>query len=202
MKSLKRFKPTRSQFIAAAILATSMGLSYAAVSLIPNTFTAGTPASAADVNANFSAVEASIPGINVSDDQTYSPVSATAGTVAQITVTPPANGYVLLQYSGIADIAHTNGTLDEVRVEISDTAGMITFEPSFNLVEVTSAQPSSGDEYYSPIQTQRLFPVTANVTKTFYVRADLHSGTTAYIGYNYLSAMFVPKTIGTLPAQY
>ena len=59
MKSFLHLKPTRAQFIAVAIIFTSMGLSYAAVT-IPNTFTASTPAVADQVNANFTALKTAV----------------------------------------------------------------------------------------------------------------------------------------------
>ena len=49
--NFKRFKPGRAQLIGGAIILTSGLIAYAAV---PNTFTAGSPISASQVNANFS----------------------------------------------------------------------------------------------------------------------------------------------------
>jgi len=56
MKYISKLKFSRSQWVAAAILATSMTLGLAATVTIPNTFTSGTTAVAADVNANFTAL--------------------------------------------------------------------------------------------------------------------------------------------------
>lgn len=74
MKFFSKLKAKRMQIIAAAVLASSVGLCHAAVTLpiaplvtpvtLPVTFTAGTPAKAADVNADFQAVSNGIQSVN------------------------------------------------------------------------------------------------------------------------------------------
>ncbi|MHB8455068.1 MAG: hypothetical protein ACYDDO_10320 [Acidiferrobacterales bacterium] len=66
MKSLPHLKSVYTRFIAAAILAAGMGQSYAAVT-IPNTFSAGTPAVATQVNDNFTAVKNAIDPLQISN---------------------------------------------------------------------------------------------------------------------------------------
>ncbi len=66
MKSFPHPKSVCMQLIAAAILAAGMGQSYAAVT-IPNTFSAGTPAVASQVNDNFTAVKNAIDPLQISN---------------------------------------------------------------------------------------------------------------------------------------
>ena len=66
MKSLPYLKSSYMQLIATAILAAGMGQSYAAVT-IPNTFSAGTPAVATQVNDNFTAVKNAIDPLQISN---------------------------------------------------------------------------------------------------------------------------------------
>jgi hypothetical protein len=56
---LRKIAPTRAQIFTASLIVSGMGLSIAAVS-IPNTFTAGTAATAAQVNANFAALKTAV----------------------------------------------------------------------------------------------------------------------------------------------
>jgi hypothetical protein len=71
MKSFLHLKSIHASLFAAALLAVSMGQSYAAV-VIPNTFTAGTPAVATQVNDNFTAVKTAIDALQASKSVTYS----------------------------------------------------------------------------------------------------------------------------------
>ncbi len=66
MKSLPHLKSVYTQLIAAAILAAGVGQSYAAVT-IPNTFSAGTPAVATQVNDNFTAVKNAIDPLQIAN---------------------------------------------------------------------------------------------------------------------------------------
>ena len=57
---IKNLTPNRNQAIGLLIIASSLGLAYAGTVTIPNNFTAGTKASADEVNANFTAVKAEV----------------------------------------------------------------------------------------------------------------------------------------------
>jgi len=124
MKLLKKLKPTRSQLIAGTIIATSLGLSYAAAVGIPNTFTAGTSAAAADVNANFTAVETAINsnataintnttniGNSSKSASTFSTntgpiLTSTASEIISLSFTCPADGFVLAHGQVTAKFDH------------------------------------------------------------------------------------------------
>lgn len=74
------------QLIAAALLAVGMGQSYAAGGgglTIPNTFTAGTPAVASQINDNFTAVKVAIDVLNSIKSVTYSAAAFTPALSTQ-----------------------------------------------------------------------------------------------------------------------
>ena len=81
MKSGKRiFKLSRSQWISVAVLGSSLGLALAVT--VPNTFTAGTPASATQVNDNFTAL---VGAVTTAEGQIASTTTALTAAQAQIT---------------------------------------------------------------------------------------------------------------------
>lgn len=97
MKSFKQLKPTRLQFLVATILATSMGLSYAAVT-IPYTFTSGTAAKAADVNANFTALKNAVDPLQISNYVQFSNfcngyITASSTTATKLNTTATSHSF-------------------------------------------------------------------------------------------------------------
>lgn len=161
-------------------------------------------ASISNHETRISGLEAIVPGVNVAYGRNSVPLSNVATTVIQVTVnTPDSDGYVLVQYTGLSGISHTNGTRDMVRAQLMDTESAIDASAGFISTQLISALPGSVSEtYYTPINCQRLFPVTRNTTYTFYVRGDLYSGASASLSHNYLTALFVSAAIGTLPGTY
>lgn len=77
-------KKSNITFVVATFAAFSLGNAFADDLTIPNTFTAGTPAVAADVNANFSAVESSV------DDNALN-VTTAAQALSTVTANADAN---------------------------------------------------------------------------------------------------------------
>lgn len=82
LETLKRFKPSRAQLIGGALILSSGMLAYA----VPNVFTAGTTVSAAQMNANFTDVEARI--------------AALEAKLANMTVAT-VNGQPTVRFSGV-----------------------------------------------------------------------------------------------------
>ena len=101
------FKLSRGQWISVAVLASSLGVAGAVT--IPNTFTAGTTISAAQVNANFNALATTQPAA-----KTFQTTSAsfpgTEGDLKTFSVTTPGAGQVMITMGGYVRIAHATGT--------------------------------------------------------------------------------------------
>ena len=155
MKSFLYFKPTRAQFIAGAIISTSMILSYAAVT-VPHTFTADTPAKASGVNENFEALTAKLTalegmesGKTVSDgsiDKSPNPPDSTACSTQSCVIgsptypypsgswvyparyTPPSNGVMTVTTGPAVECnGQASGAVLKVSMHVSDAAA--TFPP-------------------------------------------------------------------------
>lgn len=173
MKSLLRFKPTRAQFIAAAIIATSMGLSYAAVT-IPNSFTAGTPAVAAQVNENFTAVA--------------NQMDVLPGTLAtvlgnNVTLTGGVTGYVnvISNYTPATNAK----ALVLTRCSADASAAAVQFA---HRVAVRSPTATGtvvvGTQFYHYVETPAANVTVLNVNNDTF---DLLAGTSYDFGVNYAS---------------
>jgi len=142
-----------------------------------------------------------MPGMAVNYNASFVTLSTTAATAVSLTVNVLNTGYILINYKGLSSITHTNGTRDMIRIELFNAASNIANGPSFVSVQTPAVLPSSGDIYYYPMTTQRIFSVTPG-QHIFYLRADLLGGTSGSLGYNYMTATFAPNLIGTLPANY
>lgn len=200
MKSLFHFKPTRTQFIAAAIIASSVGMSYAAVT-IPNSFTAGTPAVADQVNANFTALGNAMPAAKTVVFGGVE-VTATTGTnITSLTVTPPSTGFIILSSDGSLGLNQSVAGYSRVNVFLTNISGQAsTTDPhQIWLVDTTggTAQPYN----WAPFHVQGIFPVTGGVAQTFYLTATkfaVTSNYSAFVGTTSakvrLTALFIPGT--------
>lgn len=196
MKSLLHLKPTRAQLIAAAIIATSMGLSYAAVT-IPNSFTDGTPAVAAQVNANFSALANAMPAVKTVNTPHAAAVTSTTGeNIASITVTAPVDGQIVLDASGDIGINQTVVANNYVYTYLATTTGGTSTTKSFFVLDTTGGAPNRS---WGNLHLTGVFPVTAGTPTTFYLTANRDSSglNAIFVGYGMarLTATFIPSVL-------
>lgn len=147
-RDARRFAPGQFMAALAALLLGIVAVAYAVT--LPNTFTAGTPAVADQVNANFTAVKDAIgaleakvdTGVKYSGLDNYVTLGATGAVIHSITVTAPASGHVIVQASGyfdgfggagVARCSVTTGTTVDYAAlilgEVSDNAGANTYVP-------------------------------------------------------------------------
>lgn len=85
MKYISKLKFSRSQWIGVAILASSMAMGVAATVTLPNTFTAGTSAVAAEVNANFTALRDAFNALHTTGGVVQAAAHVTGGVTPSIT---------------------------------------------------------------------------------------------------------------------
>ena len=203
MKSLPHLKSICTQLIATAILAVGMGQSYAAVT-IPNTFSAGTPAVAAQVNDNFTAVGNQMPAVKQAPAYDWVLMTAASGNLESITITPPGNGFVIVTATGTAIYTYTTGTSAEICLDLGtvtgDTSGCSpSGSPAQNVAFrsfLPSTFPSSDSFGYSASYSLvNVFPVTAGVAQSYYLNGFSSGTTSQYLFHPSLTVLFVPNAL-------
>ena len=151
---------------------------------VPNPFVSGDVISAAEMNANFAAVEAAVTALEaqVAEAQAAQPVvahtkvdgeitvnSATMVDVAVVSIDAPAAGVVLVQFTAQARFAGTLST-NGMAFQIDTTAGGTTIDDEYYFVALTPANTSN---HWLPVATQRAFEVVAG-THEFRAEAEAY----------------------------
>ena len=207
MKLFKHFKPTCSQLIAAAFILSSSGLSYAAPSIIPNTFSAGTPANAADVNANFTAVESAIitntsaianvakSVLNCSVEiNSLAFLTSTTSNIDSVTITTSGPGQVLVTASGMLRVSSYNGSPFHVSVYVVNTS--LSYDSNASNYWGPAQGGMTGVTLYDqPFSEQNSFTLASSGSNTFYLTGRLLTAPTAgyiYAGKSRICALFIP----------
>jgi hypothetical protein len=190
--SIKKLSPKLTVFIISILIVGIAVVSYAFVLVetfigvtIPYNFTSGTTISSSQVNANFTALANQMPGI---DWTTISQASFNARgsvvTLANVTITAPCSGYVVVRFDGQAYADAGDG----LTLAASDTAswgsndGNVTFYSDNKL-------------YAHPFSHTRVYSVSAG-SKTFYAVAQNYTpqGGSGVAGvYGTLTATFYPN---------
>ena len=146
---------------------------------VPNSFVSGDVISAAEMNANFAAVEAAVTALenaqpvvaHVRVDGTVSVDSATMVDIAVVTIDAPAAGVVLVQFTGQAAFSGTtspNGMDFQIDTEAGGSA--ITTE----YYRVAQSTPANTGTEWRPVAIQRAFDVAAG-SHTFRAEAEAYS---------------------------
>jgi len=168
---------------------------------IPNSFTSGTAASAADVNANFTAVETAVndndtrltgmPGIEYRYDSSGTSLTAAYSNAGaqSITVSAPAAGYIHVQLSGTMN--QYEDTYAYVGIGITTTTVLsgsdIWTGSSVNFVDENPLT-------WIPFSTQTVYYVNSAQTVTFYANAYKGGGTNSvYFNPRMMVATYYPK---------
>lgn len=130
LRSLNRFKPSRSQLIGGAIILSTGALAWA----VPNVFTSGTTISASQMNANFTDVEAQVANVQTQVTTLQGQVASPniTGNVTLVPSTPTA-GNIL---KGADRFLHNFGT-DNTFLGVN--AGNFTLTGSSNTASGTGA---------------------------------------------------------------
>jgi len=139
---------------------------------VPNTFVSGDVISAAEMNANFTAVEAAVTALEaqVAAAQAAQPVvahtkvdgnvavdSATMVDIAVVSIDAPATGVVLVQFTAQARFSGTTAQ-NGMALQIDTTAGGDTIPDEYYYVGLT---PANTALHWLPVATQRAFEVGA-----------------------------------------
>lgn len=132
---------------------------------VPNSFVSGDVISAAEMNANFAAVEAAVTALENAQpvvahtkiDGNVAVDSATMVDIAVVSIDAPATGVVLVQFTAQARFSGTTNQ-NGMAFQIDTTAGGDTDQDEYYFVGLTPANISS---HWLPVATQRAFEVGA-----------------------------------------
>jgi hypothetical protein len=135
MKRFTKFKLNRNQLVGLLIIGSSVAVAYAGTVTLPNTFTAGTPAVADQVNANFTAVKNAVDDNNArfptawfhEDDNSTAYIDNTNVTIASLAITAPSDGIVLVNASTILDNAAASACTVRLRMRLDGATQNLFF---------------------------------------------------------------------------
>jgi hypothetical protein len=158
------------------------------------TFSAGTPARAASVNANFTAISDALPGVtNAFNSSSMYPVADTVLT--SVAISCPGPGYVLLLAKMVVELDHTNGTVTYCTGVISRNRTTATYN-SHLFTAVPSTAPTGS--YYQTPSAFGVETISAAGTYTYYLVADNNGSGTPRVYRSQLAAVFFPEAVGAI----
>lgn len=133
MNRFSFLKFNRSQFVGLLVVGSSIGLAYASSVTLPNTFTAGTTASATAVNANFTAVKTAVddnfsrlPRVWADTDNAAGGTFLTPGGLTEVnsvSINVPASGFITI--SGMAFINNNGAATDFILLPRVDGTALL-----------------------------------------------------------------------------
>jgi len=115
-------------------------------------------------------------------------------TGVTISFTPPSDGTVVVTAVVAAYMDHTSGTQDQMIVEVDLTAGgTCSFQPWGAYLTVQSDVATGIFSWTTSLQ--RVWPVTAGGSYSFYINAEMNSGASALdqIGYASMVMVYYPS---------
>ena len=195
MQSTLRLTRSCAQITAAAIIAMSVNSAHADVTL-PNSFTAGLPAVASQVNANFTAVANQMPAVKTVEIGGGAAIPSTTSQMMQITVTTPAAGSVIVYASGSIYLNVASASAQTIRTKVSQTSADTTETPGIQFVRSPSIT-ATGAAHLFPFSIVKVFPASAGA-HTYYLNMWHQSGSAtgaASIDDTTLTAVFVPNAL-------
>ncbi len=136
------------------------------------------------------------PGTLMATNETGAKVSigsaCTTYTSAEVSITVPSAGEIVITASVMLDLSHTSGTRDIAFVVIQNNTSSCPDDPYLGIMVVQSTLPT--DTYWQSVSVQKNYTVSAAGTYTFYVNGRMTSGQNAadQFWYANLVAVFYP----------
>jgi hypothetical protein len=135
---------------------------------------------------------------NTGDANALYPLTAAGQSFVSVTLDAPAAGFALVTGTAMVFITHTNGTMDNIILKLSKTAGDIG-TPAYGLtvVRVPAANPTSAANHIvNAVNFSMIFPVTAGAN-TFHLNAYRSLGASSSLLSPEITALYLPTRYGT-----
>jgi hypothetical protein len=155
---------------------------------LPHTFSAGSPIRAAEVNANFAALNNALPGVAQTAAADAVAITNTAPAVASVTITVPGPGFVKVSASAQLNIEYSG--LSSATFTVAVTNAPDTIRPDQDKrISLPAGLPAWNYSYI--VSSERVFPVDSAGPKTFYLIAEENSGVQGTVSKRTLSATYL-----------
>lgn len=119
--------------------------------------------------------------------------------VAQRTITPPANGYVLLLASGIYNARPRTTTYAVAVIGLSDSRNGFASTSRLTIRVPPGGVPDDNLPAPNlPYALHTVYPVTANQPRTFYLLAQGGSSRISSLAFTQMTAVFIPTAYGSV----
>ncbi len=174
----------------------SLLIALPALAAVPYTFSAGTPARAASVNADFSALDNSLPGAAAARPSIKTLTASGANDICgSCSITVPGAGYIFASADLTVDINHTSGTASICRFSVDHSS---TINGATDAWTALSSSSQTG-LYSFTTGWSGVFPVASAGTYKYYlVGNQFNAGPIISTYHPALSLIFIPKALGTV----
>ncbi|MBO1436848.1 hypothetical protein [Meiothermus sp. CFH 77666] len=175
-------------FLALGFGLSTLGLWALAGVTLPHTFTAGSPIRAAEVNANFSALNNALPGVAQTVESNTTDIPDFPNSLSRsVTINVPGPGYVRVSASLQLNIVYTGGNA-LFTVALANEPDVIRPDQD-KRISLPGGLPNW--TYIQIVSSERVFPVDSAGPKTFYLLVEENSATQGQVARSTLTATFV-----------
>ncbi|RIH84659.1 hypothetical protein Mlute_01823 [Meiothermus luteus] len=175
-------------FLALGIGLSTLGFWALAGINLPHTFSAGSPIRAAEVNANFAALNNALPGVAQTAASDSVAITDTTPAVDSVTINVPGPGYVRVSATAQLNVEYTGTSSAMFTLAVSNTADTIRPDQD-KRISLPGGLPAWTYRYI--VSSERVFPVDSAGPKTFYLIAEENSSVQGTISSRTLTATFL-----------
>ncbi|GIW32822.1 hypothetical protein [Meiothermus sp.] len=176
-------------FLALGFVLSSLGLWALAGINLPHTFTAGNPIRAAEVNANFAALNNALPGVAQAVESDTADIPNFPNSLRRsVTINVPGPGYVRVSASLQLNMVYTGDSSALFTVALANEPDVIRPDQD-KRISLPGGLPNW--TYIQIVSSERVFPVDSAGPKTFYLLVEENSATQGQVARSTLTATFL-----------
>jgi len=181
-------KPKELRNLVFALALGLLGAGALAGVALPHTFSAGSPIRAAEVNANFAALNNALPGVAQTAAAEAVAITSDSPAIAKVTITVPGAGFVKVSASAQLNIEYSGNSSATFTLAVADAPDAIRPDQD-KRISLPAGLPAWNYSYI--VSSERVFPVDSAGPKTFYLIAEENSSTQGTVSKRTLSATYL-----------